>query len=289
MEREVLRFLETTASERSYAQNTIDAYRADIMQCLRMLQEQTGGVLASWDQVSAENVTGYVEELRKRGYASATVARKMAAIKSFFQYLESVGTIEASPAKEVQPPKVEKRVPKTLSLREVSRLLEVASQAGTPKATRDRALLELLYATGMRATEVVSLDVEDVDLEQGYVTCHSGDEKRRAIPLEGAPAEWMTAYLESARDLLVKNPNETGLFLNHRGQKLTRQGFWLIIKDYAEQTHLTGEVTPHTLRHSFASHLLDDGADLREVQHLLGHASITTTQVYTHLDDDSQT
>jgi integrase/recombinase XerD len=220
---------------------------------------------------------GYFDALVAGGYAPSTIARKIAAVKRFFEYLASSGVVAANPAEDIQAPKVKKRVPKALSSQEVNRLLEAPSQEQTPKAIRDRALMELLYATGMRATEIVSLDVDDVDLKAGLINCQG-----RELPLEGIAAEWTGIYLDQARDHLVKNPEESGLFLNHRGQKLTRQGLWLIIKAYAEQTHLDGDVTPHTLRHSFAARLLDDGADLSEVQVLLGHASITTTQVYKH-------
>jgi integrase/recombinase XerD len=277
MEHEMLRFLEAMASEQGYAKNTIAAYRNDITQFLAAVRQIAGDAPVSWDQVSAGDVAVYFDGLVADGYAPSTIARKIAAVKRFFEYLVSKEIVRANPAEDIQAPKVKKRVPKALSSQEVSRLLEAPSQEQTPKAVRDRALLELLYATGMRATEIVSLNVDDIDLETGLITCQG-----RELPLEGIAAEWTEIYLDEARDHLVKNPEETGLFLNHRGQKLTRQGLWLIIKAYAEQTHLNGDVTPHTLRHSFATRLLDDGADLSEVQVLLGHASITTTQVYKH-------
>jgi integrase/recombinase XerD len=241
------------------------------------LSQIPGGAPVAWDEVGAEDVAAFFEQLVAEGFAPSTVARKLAAVKRFFEYLESVGVVEVNPAVDIQAPRVKKRMPKALSSQEVSRLLEAPSQEQTPKAIRDRVLLELLYATGMKATEIVSLDVDDIDLEAGLIHCEG-----RELPLEGIAAKWTEIYLDEARDHLIKNPEETGLFLNHRGQKLTRQGLWLIIKAYAEQTHLNGDVTPHTLRHSFAARLLDDGADLSEVQLLLGHASITTTQVYKH-------
>jgi len=277
MEREMLRFLEAMASEQGYAKNTIAAYRNDITQFLASVRQIGGDAPVSWDRVSAGDVADYFDGLVAEGYAPSTIARKIAAVKRFFEHLASQGIVRVNPAEDIQAPKVKKRVPKALSSQEMVRLLEAPSQEQTPKAIRDRALLELLYATGMRATEIVSLDVDDIDLEAGLIECQG-----RELPLEGIAAKWTETYLDEARDHLVKNPEESGLFLNHRGQKLTRQGLWLIIKAYAEQTHLNGDVTPHTLRHSFATRLLDDGADLSEVQVLLGHASITTTQVYKH-------
>lgn len=283
MDYEIRRFLEAMAAERGYARNTIAAYRTDLAQFAHTLQEGTGNAPDSWAQVSADDVRRAIEILSTKGYAAATVARKVAAIKSFFQYLESEGVIPDNPAHDIHAPRVKKRTPRTLSSQEVTRLLEAPSQDSTPKAVRDRALLELLYATGLRATEVVSLTTEDIDLAQGCITCQG-----RELPLEGIAAEWITTYLEEARSHLIKNPDETCLFLNHRGRRLTRQGLWLIIKTYAEQTLLDGDsVTPHTLRHSFAAHLLDEGTDLRELQHLLGHASITTTQLYEQSPENS--
>lgn len=283
MEQALLRFLDVMASERGYAENTIAAYRADISQFLELACVDLDLSLTSMEAVRPSDVSHYVDWLADEGYAPATIARKVAAIKAFFQYLETEGIVACNPAQETATPKVKKRAPRTLTSQEVTRLLEAPSQQReTPKSIRDRALLELLYATGMRATEIVSLDVDDIELERGCIACEDRD-----LPLEGAAAEWMATYLEKARDHLVKNPDEPGLFLNHRGQKLTRQGLWLIIKTYAKQTHLNGDATPHTLRHSFALHRLNEGADLQEVQHLLGHASITTTQVYAEEDNST--
>jgi integrase/recombinase XerD len=283
MEQAILRFLDVMATERGYAENTIAAYRADISQFLELVSADFHAPLTSWDAVRPDDATAYVAWLAAEGYAPATIARKVAAIKAFFHYLAMEGTVERNPAHEIQAPKVRKRAPRTLSSQEVTRLLEAPSQRhATPKAIRDRALLELLYATGMRATEVVSLNVGDIDLEGGSIVCQDRD-----LPLDGVAAKWMATYLDKAREHLIKNPDENGLFLNHRGQKLTRQGLWLIIKTYAEQIRLNGDVTPHTLRHSFATHRLHEGADLQEVQHLLGHASITTTQVYANGHDES--
>jgi integrase/recombinase XerD len=281
MEHEMLRFLKSMADERGYAQNTVAAYRNDLSQFAEILREKPFHAPDSWHAVSVDDIQYSVQKLTHEGYAAATIARKVASIKSFFQYLEAEGIVRANPAQDIQAPKVEKRAPKTLSSQEVTRLLEAPSQHSTPKALRDRALLELLYATGMRATEIVSLNMNDIDLTEGRIACEG-----RELPLEGKAAIWMATYLEKAREHLIKNPDETCLFLNHRGQKLTRQGLWLIIKTYAEQTLLDTDVTPHTLRHSFAAHLLHEGAELREVQHLLGHANITTTQVYEQSSDE---
>lgn len=283
MEHDLLRFLNAMAEERGYAPNTVAAYRNDLLQFVELLGAMRVETPRSWAEVNTDDIEHAIELLIQENYAPATIARKVAAVKTFFQYLESEDVVRENPAQDVHAPKVKKRTPKVLSAQEISRLLEAPSQSNTPKAIRDRALLELLCATGIRATELVSLEVDDVDLDLGYIRCEG-----RELPLPDEVAGWVETYLNEARQHLIKNPEETCLFLNHRGQRLTRQGLWLITKTYAEQIHLNGDVTPHTLRHSFATQLLDSGTELRDVQHLLGHASITTTQVYEQTINDSQ-
>ena len=214
----------------------------------------------------------------------------MAAIKSFFHHLVAVGAAATDPTTTLDSPKVKKRLPRTISVTEAERLLAEPARSSTPKALRDHALLELLYATGMRVTETVSLDIGDVNLPSATVRVkHRKDGKERVLPLHARAQQTLERYIQKGRLPLARDPEEQALFLNHRGQRLTRQGLWLIIKAYAEKAEIDTEVTPHTLRHSFATHKLKEGAALHEIQKLLGHANITTTQVYTQISRQGET
>jgi integrase/recombinase XerD len=280
-------FLASLREEKGYSNNTIVAYRNDLGQFADYLSN--GAAILGWAQVGNEHLDGYVSNLRnEHQYASATVARKVAAAKSFFRYLVTQGTIRQDPSANLDSPKVRKYLPTAISESEVERLLRAPARVESMRGQRDCALLELLYATGMRVSEVVALDVCDVDLATGAVHCatKSGKHRERLIPIYRRAEEALRAYLSKGRALLLKGEDEPALFLNHRGKRLTRQGLWLIIKRYVEEAGIEAAVTPHTLRHSFATHLLHGGADVREVQGLLGHANISTTQVYTHLNQD---
>lgn len=279
-------FLDYLTAERGSSDNTIAAYRNDLTQ----FDEYLGGRLQDngWADLTRDHLIEYILWLKEREYATATVARKVAAMKSFCGFLLRTGVIEDNPAEELDSPKVKKRLPTTLTPQEVDSLLALPAHAGnTPKGLRDTALLEVLYATGMRVSEVASLTLEDLDLGAGTVRCMGKGNKERVMPLYAEAANAVQAYLDRGRQaLLGRNQKETTLFLNPRGERLTRQGLWLIIKGYAKQLGLEDRVTPHTLRHSFATHMLNGGAGLREVQRLLGHANISTTQVYTHISQD---
>jgi integrase/recombinase XerD len=205
----------------------------------------------------------------------------MAAVKSYFHFLVADGVLRDDPTATVDSPPVEKRIPRPLSPGEMSRLLAVRAQSSAPRDLRDRALLELMYATGMRASEVIQLEVTALDLEDGTVRCLGKGGKERILPLYARAVEVLRQYLDGGRDELIRRTDEQALFVNHRGGPLTRQGLWLIVKEHAAAAGIEREVTPHMLRHSFATHLLDGGAGLREVQHLLGHANISSTQIYT--------
>jgi integrase/recombinase XerD len=212
------------------------------------------------------------------------MARKVAAIKSFFHFLVAEGVLEKNPAEGITGPKVGKSLPRSISVQEVERLLGQAAKLTTPEGKRDRAMLELLYATGVRVSELVSLNVRDVNLRAGFVRCFGKGSKERIIPIHSKASKAVKAYIDDGRLQLLGATGETALFLNRRGQRLTRQGFWLILKGYAKKAEITAELTPHVLRHSIATHLLHSGKmNLRELQELLGHANISTTQVYTHL------
>jgi len=279
-------FLGSLSVGKRYSENTISAYKNDLSQFGEFLKGRDGGAVAV-SQVTPEIVTAYVEDLQhgQTPYAPSTVARKIAAVKSFFHSLVEQGVVTADPAARLNSPKVKKHIPKTLSQADMERLLAAPGRGGGPKSLRDRALLELLYATGMRVTEVVNLGLSDVDWEQHAVSCPGKADRRRQIPL-GSAAEPLTDYLQHGRPNFARDDSPVMLFLNHRGQKLTRQGVWLILKEAAETAGLDGDVTPHTLRHSFAKHKLGAGEDLRRVQELLGHANLSTTQVYRQTEPD---
>ena len=287
MQDQIEAFLTSLRDEKGYSNNTIVAYRNDLGQFTRYLTGTEGA--SSWSRVAKDHLVRYVDCLRNQHeYASATVARKVAATKSFFRHLVEKETLAEDPSATLDSPKVRKYLPTSISEQEVGRLLRAPIEHGTVRAIRDCALLELLYATGMRVSEVVALDVEHVNLEDGLVHCVSkaGKARERTIPMYPRAAEALGNYLGDSRGKLQREDDQQALFLNHRGGRLTRQGLWLIIKKYVQEVGIETPVTPHTLRHSFATHLLNGGADVREVQGLLGHANVSTTQVYAQLSQE---
>ncbi len=287
MDEQLLAFLDYLQEEYNYSNNTTAAYKNDLNQFVRFLQNGNYAGIRGWDDVTPDMVHDYVEYMKEQPYASSSVARKVAAVKSFFNYLHEHNYIPENPTTQVDSPKVKKRLPQTLTFQEVDHLLAAPTHKKSPKNLRDTALLNMLYATGMRVTEVVSLQLEDIDMEKSQLYCPGKDDTIRELPFDDQTRQILSLYLEEGRPYLVKDKDEKALFLNHRGQQLTRQGLWLIIKAYAKQADLKTAVTPHTLRHSFAAHKLHGGSNLQEVQKLLGHANISTTQIYTHLDDDA--
>lgn len=287
MEENSFAFLEFLRQHHRYSENTVAAYKNDLSQFMKYLQSEHPEI-DSLSEVTEETVKAYVRHMKEQPYASSSVARKVAAIKSFFQHLVKRNVIYADPTKSLDSPRVKKRLPRTLALEDIDALLAAPLGENSPKNLRDTALLRLLYATGMRVTEIVSLRLQDLDLEQGVLYCPGKDGQVRVLPFDDDTREVLDAYLERSRPQLAKNEEEEALFLNHRGQQLTRQGLWLIIKAYARQVKLSGEVTPHTLRHSFAAHKLESGADLQRVQKLLGHANISTTQIYTLISEEEE-
>lgn len=289
MEKTIFAFLDFLKSEHDYSENTIAAYKNDLTQFHRFL-DQSHPDLAGWVNVTQEIIHEYVEWLKEKEYASSSVARKVAATKSFFHFLSARDLIDHDPTIDVASPKVKKRLPKTLTPDDVDRLLQAPAQVDkkTPKHLRDIALLNLLYATGMRVTEIVSLRQQDLDLENNILYCLTKDRQMRELPFDDETRNILEDYREHGRPRLVKDEEEDALFLNHRGRQLTRQGLWLIIKAYAKKANLSGDVTPHTLRHSFAAHKLEEGADLQKVQRLLGHANISTTQIYTQIAEGEE-
>lgn len=284
MEEQLNAFLEYLQEEQNYSQNTIAAYRNDLGQFLKFVQAHHQQP-QHWGNVGEAMVDDYVTEMRHKKYASSSIARKVAAVKSFFHFLFARSRIQQDPTTSLESPKVKKRKPQTLTPAEVDRLLEAPTKKKAPKNLRDAALLGVLYATGMRVTEVVSLMLNELSLDKSMLVCLSKDGQVRELPFDDEVRDLLEAYLEKGRPYLAKSSDEQALFLNHRGHQLTRQGLWLIIKAYAKQAKLDTPVTPHTLRHSFAAHKLSDGSNLQDVQQLLGHANISTTQIYTQLEE----
>jgi integrase/recombinase XerD len=278
-------FLDYLAVEKGFSENTVAAYRNDLHQLASFIEEEAAkrGTIPPWAAFDRQAMLSYLLELKGRGYAATTVARKVAAVKSFFGFMVAEGVIKDNPTQGVSSTKVGKSLPKPISIAQVHRLLEQPTKQSAPEAKRDRAMLELLYATGMRVSELVSLNLADLDTEGGFVRCFGKGHKERLIPIYERAVRAVKEYLTEARPHLTHDSEEKALFLNRRGERLTRQGLWQILKGYAKSAELGVEITPHTLRHSFATHMLSGGADLRSVQELLGHANISTTQVYTHL------
>jgi integrase/recombinase XerD len=279
-------FLTFLAVEKGGSANTIAAYRNDLQQLADFIRNRPGN--NGWSSLDRSAIQDFILDLKQRGYTETSVARKVAAVRSFFAFLNAEGVINSNPTEGLTSPRVGKSLPKAMSPNEVDELLEQPARRSTPEAKRDRAMLELLYATGMRVTELVSLDVSNLNLDprSPYVRCLGKGAKERTIPIHDQALEALVEYLDEARPLLLRNPAEQALFVNRRGERLTRQGFWLILKGYARSANLSEDITPHTLRHSFATHMLRGGMPLRNVQEMLGHANISTTQVYTHLTSD---
>ena len=285
MKEAVDNFLDYLAVEKGFSANTIAAYRNDLHQLASFIEEAAAkrGTIPPWVAFDRQAMMSYLLELKGRGYAAATVARKVAAVKSFFGFMVAEGMMKENPTEGVASSKVGKSLPKPISISQVHKLLEQPAKSGTSEAKRDTAMLEMLYATGMRVSELVSLDLADLDTDGGYVRCFGKGHKERLIPVHDRAVKAVKDYLDEVRPRLVRGGEEKAVFLNRRGERLTRQGVWQILKGYAKSAELGSDITPHTLRHSFATHMLGGGADLRSVQELLGHANISTTQVYTHL------
>lgn len=277
-------FLNFLALEKGSPPNTLVAYRNDLTQLARYLNNQDTFEVKSWDEVDKDMIIAYILYLKEREYAPSTVARKVAATKSFVHFLVTEDFIEDDPTATLDSPKVKKQLPKAIPSEEMELLLAEPAKRSTPKAQRDKAMLELMYATGMRATELVELDIDDINLPSSSVRVIGKGDKERIIPIHARAVQAIETYLRKGRLQLLKDPDEKALFLNPRGKRLTRQGLWLIIKDYVERAGLAPDITPHTFRHSFATHMLESKeATLVDVQQFLGHANISTTQIYTRV------
>ena len=260
------------------SENTILSYNRDLTKFLNYLKANG---INSLDKVTDKELENYIKELNDNGFKSATVSRNIASLKAFFHYLNNEGICDNNPTGKLKSPKIEKKVPEILTTDEVFSLLDQPS-GDSPKEIRDKAMLELLYATGIRVSELINLDVSDVNIQMGSITCQDGS-KSRTIPFGKEAKTALAKYLEGGRSAIVDNKESTILFANCSGQKMSRQGFWKLIKHYAKKAGIEADITPHTLRHSFAAHLVENGADLRSVQEMLGHSDISTTQIYANM------
>ncbi len=287
MKEDINRFLTYLSVEKGFSDNTLFAYRNDLSQLASFVEEDAArhGLIPLWANFSRQGMLSYLLNLKERNYAATTIARKVAAAKSFFKFMVAEGNLKDNPTENVGSPNVGRTLPKPISVSQVRCLLEQPTKLSRPEAKRDSAMLQLLYASGMRVSELVSLNLDDI-LDDGFVRCFGKGHKERLIPIHQRAASTVEEYVKEARPHLARNDDEKALFLNRRGERLTRQGFWQILKAYAKSAELDEEISPHTLRHSFATHMLSGGADLRSVQELLGHANISTTQVYTHLTSE---
>lgn len=281
MEEQLNLFFGFLENEKKVSLNTLQSYKRD----LKQFENYLGTIEGKYNELTNDGIKDYIKYMQEQGKKTSTISRGLAAIRSFYQYETKNKQVEKDPTEGIQSPKIEKRVPSVLTSSEVALLLEQPKNVDL-KGTRDKAMLEFAYATGMRVTEIISLNVEDINLETGYATCRNG-KKERTVPIGELSLKALKDYMLNARHTMIKDDNEQALFVNVNGQRLTRQGFWKIIKYYKEQAHIDKDITPHVLRHSFATHLLQNGADLKSIQTMLGHSDILSTQIYMQFQDES--
>lgn len=272
-------FIEYLETEKGASKNTILSYRRDLQKLEEYLAKQ--GITEAF-RVTETTLNSYILSLEKSGSAPSSISRNIASVKAFFGYLFQLRRIDDNPALRLKAPKVEKKFPEILTIQETDKLLE-QPDAKNAKGLRDKAMLELLYATGIRVSELIGLGVSDVNIKLGYIVCNVSD-KERIIPFGTKAKAALVAYLKSAREELLHGNESQYLFTNCSGKEMSRQGFWKLIKYYGEKAGIKSEITPHTLRHSFAAHMVENGADLRAVQEMMGHSDISTTQVYLNMN-----
>ncbi len=281
MEEQLNLFFGFLENDKKVSLNTLQSYRRDLKQFEKYIEDNG----EDYVEVTNDGIKEYIEHMQEIGKKPSTVSRGLASIRSFYQYEAKNKVVEKDPTEGIQSPKIEKRVPSVLTSSEVALLLDQPKDVDL-KGTRDKAMLEFAYATGMRVTEIISLNIEDVNLETGYATCRNG-KKERTVPMGNMSLKALKEYVLEARPTMIRDDNEKALFVNVNGQRLTRQGFWKIIKYYKDQAHIDKDITPHVLRHSFATHLLQNGADLKSIQMMLGHSDILSTQIYMQFQDES--
>lgn len=265
------------SSEKKASSNTLSSYLRDV----RQFSDWLDGEGIALPQVTQSDIKQYAVYLTKKGKSDATVVRSVASLKSFYSYMLTIHSVPANPAKGFTPSKVERKLPEILTSKEVDLFLD-QPDVSDEKGCRDKAMLELLYATGIRVSELIALDIHDVNLSVGFIRC-VGKNKERVVPLYKAAVRALSAYINDVRPQLLAEPDQSALFVNMNGERMSRQGFWKIVKYYQEKAGISKDITPHTLRHSFAAHLLENGADLKSIQEMLGHADISSTQIYTQV------
>lgn len=283
MEENISSFLYYLEHVKGASTNTIQSYQRDL-KYLEMYLDKHNKVKI--DQLSEKEIQAYLDELKEENKSAATISRTLAAIRAYYQYLIKENKVTDNPAKRIALPKIEKKAPRILSQEQINCLLDQPNRKDS-KGIRDRAMLELLYATGIRVSELISLKVSDINLQQGYIMCRDA-QKERTIPIGRTAVSALQAYLGEVRHILLRDSEDMTLFVNCNGYPMTRQGFWKILKTYAHSAKISEEITPHMLRHSFAAHLVQNGANLKSVQQMLGHSDISTTQVYMHLSKDTE-
>ncbi|MDD3340261.1 MAG: site-specific tyrosine recombinase XerD [Lachnospiraceae bacterium] len=278
MEKAIQKFIEYIHKTKKTSANTEISYERDLKKLSTYLKEQG---ITEWGTVNATNLNSYMLYMEREKFAPSTISRSVASMRAFFQYLQKQNIMESDATEQLKPPKIEKKMPEILSIEEVDLLLNQPKK-NTAKGMRDRAMLELLYATGIRVSELIHLRLEDVNLQMGYLNCIDGD-KERIIPFSNTARRTLSTYLDKAREDLLSGQETSLLFTNCSGKSMSRQGFWKVLKGYAADAKIERDITPHTLRHSFAAHMIQNGADLKSVQEMLGHSDISTTQMYVNM------
>ena len=279
MEKEINSFITYLHNVKKMSLNTELSYRRDLAKVERFMSEHK---INDVDKVTPDDLNSYIAYLQDNKFSAATISRNIACIKTFYHYLYKEGKVKTDVSDGLKAPKVEKRIPEIMTTKEVVSLLE-QPKGNNPKDIRDKAMLELLYATGIRVSELISLNVKDVNMQMGFIVCHDAN-KERVIPFGHEAKAAMQKYFDESRDTMLEDKDSDILFVNCSGQPMSRQGFWKLIKYYTKKAGIEADITPHTLRHSFAAHLVENGADLRSVQEMLGHSDISTTQVYANLN-----
>ncbi len=280
MEREIQSFISYLHNNKKTSLNTELSYKRDLNKMLHFMKSRD---VVTSSEITKKVLEDYLDSLYESGFAAATVSRNIASLKAFFHFLVKESYVTKDISDILKAPKIEKRVPEVLSAEEVICLLE-QPKSDTPKEIRDKAMLETLYATGIRVSELISLKLSDINLAQGYVVCKDSH-KERVIPIGMQARKSLSDYLNHSRSVLLDNRLDPTLFVNCSGKPMSRQGFWKIVKHYSKKAGISTDITPHTIRHSFAAHLVENGADLRSVQEMMGHSDISTTQIYANLSN----